>query len=550
MKKLYTLTLSLVAVLFACATALSASAAGSVARQYARYATDSDLHHNTNLAKGEFKSRDAQTTVRAAKAFAPASRVTDIPAGEDVLYECTRMCLMFDYIVDNDGLAGTIRYCDNNKVYFYDMFSLGEAIYIEGSIDENGLITIPTHQFFANDSKYGEITIEISKFITLPNGNTSSDIFFDKDAFYLQRHDDGTITAIDADKDWMDREYLVLCNKYGEVMALSGNITMTPVTAKPVSLPSDAKSVEYIFKYTENNEVYAQICSVVFDNNDVYIKGMCHYFPETWLKATFNDDHTKLIMKSGQFLASKLYVNYFSAAHRVTAMVDGESKLIWEKDPELVMEVSEDGKTFTFERNKYFTITIADIVDYAVSSGSLSEYTEKLAKPATPIISGIEWIDVDALFFSLPPFDVDGNLIDIANLSWRMYYDDELFTFTPDDYMYLEEELTEIPYLYDDDWDFGNHHDSEQFVAIYNENYKNIGIESVYTLNGESSTSDRAYYGEHDGVSNVTDVKTVVSTDIYTLSGVKVSGKLAPGLYIRTETYSDGSRRTLKTIVR
>ena len=91
MKKLYTLTLSLVAVLFACATALSASAAGSVARQYARYATDSDLHHNTNLAKGEFKSRDAQTTVRAAKAFAPASRVTDIPAGEDVLYECTRM---------------------------------------------------------------------------------------------------------------------------------------------------------------------------------------------------------------------------------------------------------------------------------------------------------------------------------------------------------------------------------------------------------------------------------------------------------------------------
>ena len=67
MKKLYTLTLSLVAVLFACATALSASAAGSVARQYARYATDSDLHHNTNLAKGEFKSRDAQTTVRAQK---------------------------------------------------------------------------------------------------------------------------------------------------------------------------------------------------------------------------------------------------------------------------------------------------------------------------------------------------------------------------------------------------------------------------------------------------------------------------------------------------
>ena len=148
------------------------------------------------------------------------------------------MCIISDYIVDNTGLTGIIRYCDTNKLYFYDMFSLGEDIYIEASIDETGLITIPTHQFFATDPTYGDITLEVSKFVSLPNGNTDSDILRDKEAYYLQRHDDGTITSIDSDKDWMDREYPVLCNEKGIVLALTGNIVMKPVTEEVVTPPA------------------------------------------------------------------------------------------------------------------------------------------------------------------------------------------------------------------------------------------------------------------------------------------------------------------------
>ena len=548
MKKIYSLTLSLIAALAMYSVALPASAA----QQYARYQTDGNCNIFTHFTKGEDKARNAHSNILPTKSFAPASRVTEVPDGKDVLYESSRMCIISDYIVDNTGLTGIIRYCDTNRLYFYDMFSLGEDIYIEASIDETGRITIPTHQFFATDPTYGDITLEVSKFVSLPNGNTDSDILRDKEAYYLQRHDDGTITSIDSDKDWMDREYPVLCNEKGIVLALTGNIVMKPVTEEVVTPPAGIDPVEYTFTYTEGDAVYAQPCNVVTDNNDVYIQGMVHYFQNSWLKATFSDDRTKLIMKSGQLLGYKLYVNYFNAAHRTTAEIDGKSQLVWELDSELALEVGEDGTTFTFPKDEYFTITIAGDVDYPIHSGKLAVHVDKAVKPATPIISGVDWVDVDALFFTIPPYDVDGNYINPDNLSWRLYYDDVLFTFDPSEYSKLKQPMTEIPYGFKDTaegWDFWEHY-GEFVVAIYNYDYKNIGIESVCTVNGESVVSDRAYYGERDGVSDVTASKTVTATEIYNLSGIRVSGKLAPGLYIRTDTYSDGSKRSVKIIVR
>lgn len=547
MMKIYSLALSLVTALAMFAVAMPASAT----QHYAPYGQNKDSNSLTRLTKGESKSRNLQPTGISAKAFAPVAKDTQIiPDGEELLYESDRICIMHDYIVDNTGLAGYIRYCDNSKLYFKDMFSLGEDFYFEATIDDNGLITIPTHQFFFENPEDGKVTLEISKFSTLPNGNTTSDIFRDKDAYYLQRHEDGTITSLDGDKDWMDREYLVLCNQWDEVFALSGNIVMRPVTDKLVTPPADIEPLTYNFKYIDNGEIYAQMCDVVINDNDVYIQGLCYYFPDSWVKATFNDDHTKLIMKSGQFIGNKLYVNYFSAAHRTSVEIDGEPQLIWEKDPEMVLNVDQEGTTFTFPRGQYFAITIAGDVDYTIHSGSLTPYKEMVAKPATPTLGGMWWIGFNALYFTIPTFDVDGNYIDPKNLSWRLYYDDELFTFDPSEYGNLEEPMTDIPYEFIDNYDFGVHY-GEKYVAIYKNDYKTIGIESVCTVEGQSKTSDRVYhYNDSDGVSSPIETKTVTSSEIYNLSGQKVSGKLAPGLYIRTDTYSDGSKRSVKTIVR
>lgn len=476
-------------------------------------------------------------------------QIADVPDnGNDKLYSSNRICIMNDYIVDNTGLAAIVRYGEDSSLYFRDMFSLGTENWIEASIDEKGLISIPTHQFFVTDATYGDITLETSKFVELENGNTDSKILWDKDVYYLQRHDDGTITSLDTDKDWMEREYLVLTNAEGVVMALSGNIVMTPVNDEPVSPPAGCESVLYNFTYKQANEVYSQTCDVVFDNDDVYFQGLCYYFPDAWLKGTFNKEHTELRLASGQFVGHKLYVNYFSAAHRTTVEIDGEFQTVWEKDPELILEVGEDGKSFSFNNTQYFAITIADEVDYNIYSGKITERVNKAVKPVAPIIDGLYWIDVDALYFTQPLIDVDGNYIDPSNMSWRMYYDDVLFTFTPDEYMNISKPTTEIPYGFSDNWDFGFDR-GEQFVAIYNTSYQSIGIESVCTVNGESIASDRVYYSQ-SGVYAPNETKIAESTELFDLSGKKINGKPAAGMYIRVEHFSDGTKRIVKTIVR
>ena len=99
-------------------------------------------------------------------------------------------------------------------------------------------------------------------------------------------------------------------------------------------------------------------------------------------------------------MCSSDLVNYFNAAHRTTAEIDGKSQLVWELDSELALEVGEDGTTFTFPKDEYFTITIAGDVDYPIHSGKLAVHVDKAVKPATPIISGVDWVDVICLLFA------------------------------------------------------------------------------------------------------------------------------------------------------
>ena len=160
-------------------------------------------------------------------------------------------------------------------------------------------------------------------------------------------------------------------------------------------------------------------------------------------------------------------------------------------------------------------------------------------------------MDVDFLAFVQPTLDVNGQYIDPANLFWRLYYDDQLFTFEPWEYMNIPDNMTEIPYGYDDNWDFSFYDDiGEQLVAIYNTGYTNIGIESVYRLHGVEKVSERAYYGTVTGVDEIENsLLTVEATTYYDLTGREISSP-ADGVYIRKDRMSDGSIRVRKIRVR
>lgn len=184
----------------------------------------------------------------------------------------------------------------------------------------------------------------------------------------------------------------------------------------------------------------------------------------------------------------------------------------------------------------------------------LGNGTYNPAVPANPTAD--EWHDSgnedgDSYFaFTLPSTDVDGNPLDMHNVSYRIYTDDnQLFTFDAETYwLDISEDITEVPYwLWSNGLDFW-----ENKVFFYRTNTGDnplftdrIGIQVVYTMGGETNVSDIVYLDE-DSVDEIFGSKTVANVRYYSLTGVELQHP--QGVVIEVTTYTDGTRNTVKVV--
>ena len=126
-------------------------------------------------------------------------------------------------------------------------------------------------------------------------------------------------------------------------------------------------------------------------------------------------------------------------------------------------------------------------------------------------------------------------------LSYKVYVDEggkiSEYKFTADLYEYLDEDMTEIPFLYSDDWDFMR--DGTDVFVCFNsptQSYDRIGVQSIYRGGNAENKSEITWYTIQRG-DNYEAVKTVVTTGaengaIYNLAGQRVQ-KATKGLYIQ-----------------
>ncbi len=525
-------------------------------------ATNQVFKHDLDVKTAKARNYAAdKVRLNGAKAAASsrAESSTADPAGEEKVYVTNWMQLFGTAIVDNTGLAHRVRFSTDGKVYFHDFFAIGNDNWIEGTIDENGLITIPTHQVVAQveiiEDFFFDMTLELSTF-KMDEDYMYSDVDMEAESFTLQLKDDGCIVSTDLNLPWEERKYPVAVLR-DKVQALCGAINMVPCTEKPVTPPAGIEPVEYSYSYyLQDVFAKAAVVKAVIDGDDVYFSGLCTSLPDIWVKGTYNDDHSKLVFKSGQYMDFGQYHHYFTAAHRnPDASADDPTIPNWIKDDELELNVAPDGKSFSFGYDRRFAVTISDDVAMTMNSIKLTPYpVAEYAAPVKPLIttngSELLWIEADFLPFVQPNVDVNGNYLDVENLSWRMYYDDELFTFQPSEYQSLVNTEDEMPYCFDDRWDFLVYTDvMEQCVCIYRTEYKTIGVESIYRDDDKCYVSDRAYfYGPSSSVNEVETTGELLGSEYYDLSGRKIS-KPAPGLYIRIDRYADGTVKTQKTRV-
>ena len=154
----------------------------------------------------------------------------------------------------------------------------------------------------------------------------------------------------------------------------------------------------------------------------------------------------------------------------------------------------------------------------------------------------------------IPAKDVDGNDIFAALLSYQLLIDrngeQSVYEFTTDDYFFLEENMTVVPYNFTDYYDIDV---AGKQVYIYGDDideWNAIGVKSIYTVGDksrETRESEIFWYQLKPTAITSIDNNDVVETNYYDLQGRKVTTN-ATGLLIKQMRMQDGTTKSIKVL--
>lgn len=301
-----------------------------------------------------------------------------------------------------------------------------------------------------------------------------------------------------------------------------------------VTPPEGAEQMLYTFNghdtYTNKDKSFEVF--VVLDNNDIYIKGFSEYYAEAWVKGTISDGvATFPEAYMGDFdIWGDVYELYFDGAE---------------------FTVNNDASVLTSPDGYTTSVFEEEILD-EFNNVTLTRVVPEVATPATPTIT--EFTEDDYGYYikmTIPATDVDGNDIFAALMSYQLFInrngEQSVYEFTTDDYLFLEENMTVVPYNYTDYYDIDV---AGKQVYLYGDDidqWTAIGVKSIYTVDGESSESDVFWYQLKPTAINGVNANNVVETNYYDLQGRKVDAN-ATGLLIKQMRMQDGTTRAIKVM--
>lgn len=449
-----------------------------------------------------------------------------------------------------EGSACNVVLGDENKVYVYNPITQYDTYsYIVGQRDGD-TITFHTPQIV--DVQYNEdytesTNIYATKFRKKKLSATSYTFVADSintDLKYVIKGD--SISLVGGDS-----IMLALANAEG-TWGGYGNAgdVLRKFTDTTVEVPVDAEELTYAMKCSDGT---GKGVSVVFKDNDIYIKGIASAHPDSWVKG--NVAGSTITIPSMQYLGlNKTYGYYFYIAGAKRKEVydpsDDVTYIEYELVPNITMTLDEKSRTFKTDLSLLYNAGNGMLsYDAAYDSPEFSPFNDVATTPATPIISTYIEYNEDAgyggLIFTLPTEDVNGNWINPEKMKYIIYGDDKAYEFTTDFYTGIEENMTEVPYSFTDDLDFVLQ-DGEHIVYLYEGGFSKMGVQSVYYGGGERTVSPIVYQTS-DGIKVKTSVP--VTTEFYDLQGRRLTNPTL-GLTIMKAIYADGSVKTIKYIAK
>ncbi len=418
-------------------------------------------------------------------------------------------------------------------------FSLPQPIYVE-TLD-NVSTTYYAYRLVLNEDR--------TSYVPEAEAESSYIEFTVEGDSLLQTDTDGTIILglATADGEWTG---------FGDYATRLGEVK-DAVTTPPTGLALSDYSLKYTNIYGAST---SDVVKVGFVGSDIYVTSLPTQIDGSYIKGTI--DGNKAVFKNRQFLGvddSEQTLSYLLTVN-VTSSVDeatGETHLnFYPANFDLVLNY--DAATKTFEAETEFVLNAGSDEIYYVEYFKNPELKPLLDVPATPRNPEIpKFVKYDSYLgagyaeINLYPESTDGHALIKDKLYYNIFLDGKLFTLTKDEYSRINEDLTDIPYNYTENWDIGID-GIEHSIFFYRTDYDKIGVQLIYTGGGETHKSAIVTYGEPSaGITNLANNDSshcsVTGTYYTDMLGRKVSSP-QKGIYIKTETMSDGTIKTSKVV--
>lgn len=319
---------------------------------------------------------------------------------------------------------------------------------------------------------------------------------------------------------------------------------LIPFDPTLVVAPAGLATKDYQFTYDSNG----YIVKIGTDGNDFYIQGLLQDEPDNWVKGSITDGYVSI--PEGQYLgmgegrtvffagAELVEGNYgtepmprtFTMTYDPASDIYTAAELLWLSDtPEL------DG-----------TYQIFDKVVFRPMPSNLNPTPE-----APKIVSFSEYDDFFEecnIMFSVSGLNVDGDVLNMNRMEFALFLDGELYTFDPDYFTYLSEEMEWVPVGFTENHDFYYYGDGNYSIYFFHPFENSVAVQTRYLDDKGAyhySKKTTAYtHGSVEGIDNSLDVVEEVA---YDLTGRRIMPG-QPGFSVRVLTLSDGSTRTIKSV--
>ncbi len=365
----------------------------------------------------------------------------------------------------------------------------------------------------------------------------------------------------------MPKSVLALTDADGKLFCYAdADMVMAPFGETATTLPADAQVRDFVMRYTQrdNAPTYKNV-KVALTSDALYLRNPYDKDSMMWIRGDIGDGKVTFLRQyigvdTTSTDAFYPHHSFFVPYDYVYNGLDPETfdplydytlkdKLVFDYDPQSFKLSLRDGQGFMFNLNPDSSASLA-----SYDNPSVFLFHEVPATPADPIITFYgpysEQSACGVVTVSIATTDAEGNYILPSKLFYNVYFDDstEPFVFTPSTYSNLTEEMTDVPYDFDDGYDFMFRGSGDTFY-FYQPAEKNVGVQTVYKGGGEVRRSSIVWMtNEAAAVNRMVVDGECISEEYFDLQGHHVDAPTR-GLYLKKQVFANG-KTVVKKILR